>query len=382
MTKMYFHGSINAPSNKITELPKHNPVQLNDPSLYQASPKLASAVNVALTLGMPLLLTGEPGSGKTELAERIAWELGFPEVGPNQQRVFKFSVKSTTEARDLFYTYDAVGRFQAAQMLQLEKDPQVIAKKKVSLHPAMYIHYQALGLAILRAKGFNSPDVRAILPGHLKEWIPDSPQRSIVLIDEIDKAPRDVPNDILNEIVDYSFAVPELKGTRISLNSGDSTEQLRPIVIITSNDERDLPSAFLRRCVFYHVPFPPFKKDLAEHQNGTVEQGITIEDIVLGRIGTPFSDWPPIQDEILSFCRYLRRSELIIKKPSLAEILNCLMVLSKFSVNQAGIVKTGMWQPNTPYSQKVCSTLLKNKDDQQQFFALVKNWQEAKTKGF
>lgn len=120
-----FLGTGTEQRNNHQDLPQYKVGHLNDPKHYQASPNVVAAVNVALTLGMPLLLTGEPGCGKSELAQRLAWEMGFPAIKPDvapEQRVLSFSVKSTTEARDLFYRYDAVGRFHAAQMQQFARE--------------------------------------------------------------------------------------------------------------------------------------------------------------------------------------------------------------------------------------------------------------------
>ena len=110
-----------------------------------------------------------------------------------------------------------------------------------------YITYEALGLAILLSMQPNDAD--PFLPDRLKG---KGPTRSVVLVDEVDKAPRDLPNDVLNEIESMSFTLKESGGER----SPRADQRYRPILILTSNSEKNLPEAFLRRCVFYHIPFP------------------------------------------------------------------------------------------------------------------------------
>jgi MoxR-like ATPase len=199
------------------------------PEFYEADDDLADAVNVALLMGRPLLLTGEPGTGKTQLAFRLAWELGLgaPEV---------FETKSTSLARDLFYTYDALGRFHDAEC-EIPKSAQA------------YIAFNALGRAILQAQ--PKERVADLLP---PDFAHDGPRRSVVLIDEIDKAPRDFPNDILNEIERMYFRIPELGNVRVPAE-GTATDW-PPIVVVTSNSEKHLPGPFLRRCVYHHIRFP------------------------------------------------------------------------------------------------------------------------------
>lgn len=196
------------------------------PEQYEADEELADAVNVALLMNKPLLLTGEPGTGKTQLAYRLAWELGvYPPL--------KFETKSTSVSKDLFYTYDTLGRFYDAQC----KNPS---------EQVRYITYNALGVAVLLAA--EPERYKEILPPDFRH---DGPRRSVVLIDEIDKAPRDFPNDILNEIEEMYFRIPELENREIRAD-----RERCPVVIITSNSERHLPDPFLRRCIYHHIRFP------------------------------------------------------------------------------------------------------------------------------
>lgn len=188
-----------------------NNSKLNDPALYIPSDALIDAVNVALSLGQPLLLTGEPGTGKTQLAYHIAhyFGLGNPLV---------FTAQTSSTAMDLFYKYDALGHFQYNQN---NKDPLSMETLE-----SRFIRYNALGEAIRSQK------------------------RAVVLIDEIDKAPRDLPNDVLFAIERLQFRIPELD------RSYESIPNLRPIIVLTSNSEKNLPDAFLRRVIYYHIPFP------------------------------------------------------------------------------------------------------------------------------
>ena len=200
--------------------------QLDDARLYAADKPLRDAVNVALALGNPLLLTGEPGTGKTQLASSVAYELNLPAP-------LVFNTKTTSTAQDLFYKYDALRHFHDAQF------------RKGEFGIDSYITYEALGLAILLSMEANDAD--PFLPDRLKG---KGPTRSVVLVDEIDKAPRDLPNDVLNEIETMSFRLKE------SGRTFAADQRFRPILILTSNSEKNLPEAFLRRCVFYHIPFP------------------------------------------------------------------------------------------------------------------------------
>jgi MoxR-like ATPase len=203
-----------------------------DPKDYIMDQGLEDAANTALQLGQPLLLTGEPGTGKTQFAHFLAWHLGL-------DAPFEFHTKSTSVATDLFYSYDAVRRFHVAHTGKDADERE-------------FIRYNALGRAILRSLPVEQVDhLCRTKDGDLRA----GPRRSVVLIDEIDKASRDFPNDLLNELSGMSFRIPEL-GTSVSANKA-----YRPIVIITSNQERPLPDAFLRRCVFYCIE-PPDRERL------------------------------------------------------------------------------------------------------------------------
>jgi MoxR-like ATPase len=209
---------------------------LTDPAGYRAGKELAAAVNVALALDLPLLVTGEPGTGKTQLAYRIAAELGLG-------RVLRFDTKSSSQAGELFYGFDNIRYFAKSQVAATAGRPLPEARD--------FIRFHALGVAILRTR--NPRDIESVTGpnfGHA------APRRSLVLIDEIDKAPRDFPNDLLNQIENLEFPIPELDGARI-----EADRAYAPVVVITSNSEKQLPEPFLRRCVYHHIEFP---KDRAE----------------------------------------------------------------------------------------------------------------------
>ncbi|TND08867.1 MAG: ATPase [Bacteroidetes bacterium] len=245
---------------------------LNDPLLYRPSVPLQHAVNVALNLGKPLLLTGEPGTGKTQLAWSIArrLNLGDPLV---------FNTRTTSAAGDLFYRYNAIGHFQSAQQKQGQLSDDEVER--------LFIRYQALGQAIR------------------------SNARKVVLIDEIDKAPRDLSNDILNVLEEMSFEVPEIGKTY------RSSQELRPVLVLTSNSEKNLPDAFLRRCVYFHIPFP-----------GEEE----LEAILTAKIKDPLYTPDVIRTAVVPHFMSLRKL-LQRKKPGTAELLHWIAVLTKLRLD-------------------------------------------------
>jgi MoxR-like ATPase len=172
---------------------------------YVATPDLMLAVNAAITLQRPLLIKGEPGTGKTMLAEEVAGALGVP--------LLQWHIKSTTKAQQGLYEYDAVSRLRDSQL----------GDEKV--------------------KDIGNYIVKGVLWQAFEQGRP-----SVILIDEVDKADIEFPNDLLRELDRMEFHVYE---TRQTIRA-----DVRPIVIITSNNEKELPDAFLRRCFFHYIKFP------------------------------------------------------------------------------------------------------------------------------
>lgn len=208
---------------------------------YYLDDRLKRAVELAYALDKPLLLSGEPGTGKTQLAYKVADLLASQthlDAAPFLSKPIVFDTKSGSSAADLFYAYDAVRHFRS----------------KESVDTNAYVDFAALGKARILAHGrdsgvFKNPRIQPLL-GRCAELLA-TPQSSVVLIDEVDKAPREFPNDLLNEMETGRFRIPELDFTLEK--AGNSA---RVLVILTSNFEKSLPNAFLRRCVFYHIPFP------------------------------------------------------------------------------------------------------------------------------
>lgn len=230
---------------------------------YIASQELAEAVNVALALERPLLIKGEPGTGKTLLARAVAEQSKRP--------LLTWHVKSTSRAVDGLYVYDAVQRLQDSRFG--DRDIHDIRQ---------YIRFGALGRAFLA----------------------DAP--CVTLIDEIDKADLEFPNDLLRELDEMRFHVRELDET--------VSAKHRPVVIITSNAEKDLPDAFLRRCVFHYIEFPD--KDRLRKITGVHHPDLDVR----------------LMEVALDRFFKVRGVEGLKKRPSTSEFLDWLLVLSRAGI--------------------------------------------------
>lgn len=205
----------------------HPPVDYRDDNgqriyPYLPSDELVEAVNLAIALQRPLLLQGEPGCGKTKLAQAVAYELKVS----HQLKSLPYlcwTIKSTSRAQEGLYTYNNLARLRDSQLLALGQftNPEEIKQVK---NPETYLEWGEIGNA------FRS----------------DEPK--VLLIDEIDKADIDFPNDLLLELDEKRFTVSETKETVVAKHP--------PIIFITSNEERDLPDAFLRRCLYHYIQFP------------------------------------------------------------------------------------------------------------------------------
>jgi MoxR-like ATPase len=284
------------PSTSDTVLRRDVPRFLNDlhdaAPWYRPSDALVDAVNVALAVGAPLLLTGEPGSGKTQLAYHLAWyfnlqaepeDLGRATDGDRRQP-FVFHTRSTSLATELLYRFDTVQYFHDA------RDTGPLPDK------ARYV---------ARGPLWRAFDRLAVN------------QAALVLIDEIDKAPRDFPNDLLHELSQFELAVPETGATIQRPAHADP-----PLVIVTSNEERRLPDAFLRRCVYHHIEVT----DVLLREAATAHMRR-----LLGHDAARPGPLPDEADALITAAVRvvdgLRQDRALTKRPSTAELLAWLTAL-------------------------------------------------------
>ncbi len=207
---------------------------------YDAGDELIEVVNLAIELEMPLLLEGEPGCGKSRLAHALVYEFNYHREN-NPIKYYEWIVQSTSKAEDSLYQYDYIGRLQAAQISGILSQKEIEESSSEQKNPATskqknpatskdWVDLQALGKAFEQSK--------------------DKQEQSVVLIDEIDKADRDFPNDLLLAIESRRFFIKET-GDLIQAN-----DQAFPLIIITSNQEKNLPNAFLRRCIYHYIELP------------------------------------------------------------------------------------------------------------------------------
>lgn len=326
-----FQGDGQQRPQRAADLPPPLTLRLRQPERYLVDDGLRDACNVALLLGQPLLLTGEPGTGKSCFAQALAWEFGLGEP-------LVYEVKSTSTARSLFYHYDALQRFQDIQSGMAAGDAP----------PSRYLTINALGQAILNTLPLAS---RPALPS--SQARDDQPGRSVVLIDEIDKAPRDFPNDVLTELEDLYFRIPEL---------GDvvyrADPHLRPLVVLTSNSERDLPDAFLRRCVYYHIPFPNPQR---------------LEEIVAQQLHDHPADSALSREALALFQRLRDPRSGLRKKPATAELLLWLLTLRHLlgEAAESGGLRGAEQQAAV---RRSLSSLIKTADDRARAEEVLNQW--------
>jgi MoxR-like ATPase len=264
--------------------------QFTGTDTYIASAELRDAVNVAVALEKPLLIKGEPGTGKTRLAEAIAQDLGMP--------LLTWNVKSTSKAHDGLYVYDTVQRLNDARFG--DRDVRDIRR---------YIKLGALGRAF------------------------KTEERVVLLIDEIDKADMEFPNDLLHELDRMSFEVDETQET--------VTADRRPVVVVTSNNEKELPDAFLRRCVFHYIAFP---------------DEALMTDIV--QVHHPDIEAELLRQVLIAFY-WLREQSEVRKRPSTSELIDWIAALRR-----AGISSVAM-EEKLPF----LGVLLKHEQDLDAVFA-------------
>ncbi len=251
---------------------------------YVISKELKDNVNVSIALKRPLIVKGEPGTGKTLLAHAIAKGLG--------KKLIVWNIKSTTKAQEGLYLYDTVQRLNDARF----GDNDISDIKQ-------YIKLGKLGESFA------------------------SDEQLVLLIDEIDKADIEFPNDLLNEIDEMSFYIPETKENIKAKN--------RPIVIITSNSEKELPDPFLRRCVFHYIEFP--------------EQEL-MEEIV--HVHFPKIEKKLLREALKKFY-WIREFDMLRKKPSTSELIDWLQALILGGISEKDVEK------EIPF----LGTLLKKKED-------------------
>src|SRR5215510_16477709 len=281
---------------------------------YQPSNELLLAINMALHTGSPLLLTGEPGTGKTQAADFVGAYFGIP--------VYKFLVKSTSTAQDLLYEFDAVGYLRWAQSRGPQSQPQHVSSPAEA--------QQVLDAIAIEAEAVRQQFLHKRALWHAYDTNGDT----VVLIDEIDKAPRDFPNDLLHELDQHSFPHPFDPRQMIQPRS-----ERPPIIIATSNEERRLPDAFLRRCIFHRIELTPALVEAAVESMARA----THDDSDGAQAGAGFPNLDPAARAAAEKRFWeIRERPGIEKKPSTAELLTWLCILSARRVDALTLEHSGL----------------------------------------
>jgi len=288
------------------------------PEHYFPDPGLVDAIRVALLLRKPLLLTGSPGTGKTELGSYLSWKLD-PESRP-----LIFEAKSTSSAKDLFYTYNTLGRFHSIYTQQTE------------VQDVDFLTYSALGEAIVQASPLE--DLEGVLPRGFEHR---GPKQSLVLIDEIDKAPRDFPNDVLNEVEKNYFRLVEFRNRQIKAKKG-----YEPVLVITSNSEKSLPAPFLRRCIYYHIPLPT-ESDL--------------QRVLRAKLVDNGAQNSPLINDAVAFLLILQKEDSNLQKPpATAELIDWVTYLIAMRADPGQRLSSIL-----SLAESGIGTLVKHNEDQQ-----------------
>ncbi len=273
--------------------------------VYDEQGRIALAVEVALVTGRPLLVRGKPGTGKTSLAIDVATRLGW--------RFYRHTVTSRTRARDLLWTYDAVRRLNDA-------NAQKVSSPLAYVTPGVL--WWAFAPASAAVRGQPHTDLAA-----LEDPSRQPGERAVVLIDEIDKADPDLPNDLLVPLGALQFEVNEVEqGPRV-------TTETPPLILVTTNEERDLPAAFLRRCVVLALP------------EATDERMLSVARAHFGERASG-----PLLQQVLEAYASVRRGRTPEEhEPSLAEFLDAVAAVVALGEDDkarwAGIVEFTLAKP-------------------------------------
>jgi MoxR-like ATPase len=290
-----------------------------DSATYLPGEGLAAVLDLALDLGLPLLVTGEPGTGKTQLAYHVARKLKL-------EKPYIFNTKTDSQARDLFYSYDAIRHFRDS------------GRDQGGQQALDYISFNALGQALIESGS----------------------KRAVVLIDEIDKAPRDFPNDLLYEFEHLAFQVKEATAAETQAELGEqipvdeqgfirlAEPQNRPVLILTSNSEKNLPDAFMRRVLYHHIEFPR-RERLQEIIDANISPDSQLDQKLVQAAIDHFED--------------IRQNKRLRKPPATAELLAWIHVLHRQKADLATALKASADRALKQQIFNSYALIAKNKED-------------------